>query len=280
MTDIYDLAGRNGATLRDEVAATVDLEASLSDLLGRHNRRHRKQLVAGLTAAAAAVAVVAAVAVTRDPGMTEPLPAPSPTTPAPSHDFACTEGPSVQCLPGGRVRVDAARPFTLVPPTGFASEVSVGRAGTELYRDDTELGSGVAFIDDALPARRNKHLDAEEFARWIAASPYLDADTPQRTTVAGRPAWQVRVSAPGAPGDQRFACNQAGSPCWPVTATPRGRELPPWETGPWKGMANRYTFIDLPGGATFGIWSWAFGANWAAIDANEELIGTLRIQTP
>jgi hypothetical protein len=45
-------------------------------------------------------------------------------------------------------------------------------------------------------------------------------------------------------------------------------------------MACRYTFIDLPGGATFAIQSWAFAENWAAIDANDELIETLRIQTP
>ena len=278
MTDIDELAGRNGAILRDEVAATVDLESSLSDLRGRRNRRRRKQLVAGLTAAAAAAAVVGAVAVTRGPEMTEPVPAPP--APAPSHDFACAEGPAVHCLPGGRVRVDAARPFTLVPPTGFASEVAIGYAGTELYRDDTELGAGVTFFDDAVPARLNRHLGAEEFARWIAARPYLDADTPQRTTVAGHPAWQVQVTAPGAPVERTFTCNEAGSPCWPVIGTPRGPELPPWESGPWKGMASRFTFIDLPGGATFGISSWAFAENWAAIDANEELIRTLRIQTP
>jgi hypothetical protein len=280
MTDIDELAGRNGATLRDEVAATVDLESSLSDLQGRRRRRRRKQLVAGLTAAgaAAAVAAVAAVAVNRGPAVVEPLPAPP--TPSPSYDFVCEEWPSVHCLPGGRVRVDGATPFTLVPPAGFESEVSIGRAGVELYRADTGAGSGVTFFDDALPARRHRRLGAEQFARWVAAHPYLDADTPRRTTVAGHPAWQVQVTAPVAPGDPSLACNVGGQPCWPVVGTPRGGDLPPWETGPWKGMASQYTFIDLPGGATFGIWSWAFGENWAAIDANDDLIRTLRIQTP
>jgi hypothetical protein len=278
MTDIDELAGRHGATLRDEVAAHVDLDSSLSDLLGRRRRGRRKQLVAGLTAAAAAAAVVAAVTLTRGPGTAEPLPiAP---TPSPSHDFVCQGWPSVDCLPGGRVRVEAANPFTLVPPPGFESEVANGHAGTELYRDDTGPGSGVTFFDDALPARRHRHLGAEQFARWVAAHPYLVADTPQRTTVAGRPAWQVQVTAPVAPGHPALECNEGGLPCWPVIGTPRGRELPPWESGPWKGMACRYTFIDLPGGATFAIQSWAFAENWAAIDANDELIETLRIQTP
>jgi hypothetical protein len=194
----------------------------------------------------------------------------------------CHEGPSVDCLAGGRVRVDRARTLTLVPPAGFASEVSIGSAGTEFYRDDLEEGegSGVVFFDDAVPARRHRHLDAEQFVRWVAARPYLDADTPRRTTVAGRPAWQVQVTAPLAPGDSTLTCNEAESPCWPMIGTPRGGGLPPWETGPWTGMANRYTFIDLPGGATFGIWSWASAENWAAIDANDDLIETLSIQTP
>jgi hypothetical protein len=280
MTDIDELAARNGASLRDEVAATIDLDSSLSDLLGRRRRRHRKQLVAGLTAAAAAaaVAVVAAVAGTGGPAEVEPLPAPP--TPSPSHDFVCEEWSSVDCLSGGRVRVEAANPFTLVPPSGFESDVAIGRAGTELYRNDTEQGSGVVFFDDAVPARQHRHLSAEEFARWVAARPYLDTGTPVRTTLAGRPAWQVQVTAPSlAPGDSASACNRAGSPCWPVIGAPRGGGLPPWETGPWKGMASRYTFIDLPGGATFGVWSWAFAENWVAVDANDDLIETLRIQT-
>ena len=41
-------------------------------------------------------------------------------------------------------------------------------------------------------------------------------------------------------------------------------------------MATRYTFVELPGDKTFVIWSWAFGENWAAIDANEHLTTTLR----
>lgn len=77
------------------------------------------------------------------------------------------------------------------------------------------------------------------------------------------------------PRNTTRSCNYDGTPCWPLLGTPRPSETT-WETGPWKNMANRYTFVGLPDGKTFVIWSWAFGRNWAAIDANEQLTTTLR----
>ena len=56
------------------------------------------------------------------------------------------------------------------------------------------------------------------------------------------------------------------------------RSPPLTKTGPWRDMASRYAFVDLPGGATFAIWSWAFDGNWVAVDAGDELIRTLRFQ--
>jgi hypothetical protein len=269
MTDIDELARRSGATLRDEVAYTLDVEASLGLLRGRQQHQRRTRVVAVCAAVAAAVGVVGTVVVVRDPGGTEPEPAPPP-------DSACADAPAdVQCLSGGRVHVDRRHSFTLTPPDGFESPVTVGDGGAELYRIDTVEHAGVMFYDDATPARIGKHLTADQLAHWVAARPFLESDGLRRTTVDGLPAWQVRVIARHVPRRWAGSCNRVQTECWPLFVYPRPGTYP-WETGPWRGMANQYTFLDLPGGETFAIWSWAFGKNWAAIEADDDLIRTLR----
>jgi hypothetical protein len=279
MSTIDELAARSGAALRHDVVHTLDLEASLSDLRARRRRHRLTRVAAAVTASAAAVAIAAAVIVTRDAGTTEPSPAPAPARPL--LPFVCEDGHSVHCLGGGRVRVDRPQPFTLTPPDGYP-EIDVGEKGTELFRSDTVLGAGVVFFDDVVPARTGQHLSARQLAYWVAARPYLDPRpgaattiTPSRTTVDGRPAWEVQVTTGRAPDSPATGCNgSAQLTCWALLGTLR-EGTGPWETGPWQSAANHYTFVDLPDGATFVIWSVAFGGDWAAIDANEELIGTL-----
>ena len=275
MTDIDELARRSGATLREEVARTEDVEVTLRELRARRRRQSRTRAVAAV-AVAAAVGVVATVVVARDPGATEPEPAPSP-------DSACADvradvpadvPADVQCLSGGRIHVDRPHPFTLTPPADFTSEVSLSEGGTELFRGDVDH-AGVMFFDDAVAARTGRHRTAHQLARWVAGRPYLESEGLRLTTVDGLPAWQVQVMARGLPRTWAGSCNRTQTECWPVIEYPRSRTSP-WESGPWRDMASQYTFLDLPGGATFGIWSWAFGESWAAVDTNDALIRTLR----
>jgi hypothetical protein len=281
MIEIEESLRRNAAVLRDDVARAVDLEASFADLRAR-GRRRRTRVVAGSAAAAAAVAVIGAVGAIGVMGSTEPSPAPSPA-PLPSTPFVCEAGPTVHCLSGGRIRVDRPQSFTLTPPDGFTSNVSVAGHGAELYRGDTVENAGVTFLDDVLPARSGgRHLSARQLASWIAARPYLGArpgpDTtlgPSHTTVDGRPAWEVQATTPRGPDGQTEGCNWGTQPtCWPLLAAAR-EGAPRWEVGPRPGMVNRFTVVDAPDGATFVIWSWALDGDWAVIDANQDLVATL-----
>jgi hypothetical protein len=269
MTDIEELARRSGARLRDEVAYTLDVDASLGLLRGRQQHQRRTRAAAVCAAVAAAVGVFGTVAVVRDPGGTEPEPAPSP-------DSACADAPAdVQCLSGGRIHVDRRHSFTLTLPDGFESPVTVGEGGAQLYRIDKSDDAGVMFYDDATPARTGQHLTADRLAHWVTTRPFLESGVLRRTTVDGLPAWQVRVVARHVPRTWAGSCNGLQTECWPLFVNPRPGTTP-WESGPWRGMASQYTFLDLPGGETFVIWSWAFDKNWAVVDADEDVIRTLR----
>jgi hypothetical protein len=281
MNDIDELVRRNGAALRDDVARMVDLEASLSELRALRRRQRRNRVVSAVAigaAAAAVVAVIGAVASDRDPRTTEP----SPALPSPSSYVDCHKSHSVRCLPNGRFRVDASRPYTLHVPEGFEPKLEFVGSALDTYRNDRPSHAGVGITDDVVPARRpGVHLSASQLAHWVATRPYLkprpgaESINPIRTTVDGLPAWQVQVTTDSAPGNGGGCNDGAQSLCWRLLATPRPGKKP-WETGPWPDTVNRYTFVDLPGGATFAIWSWAFDKNWAVMDANEYLIRTLR----
>ena len=266
MIDIDQLARESGATLRDEVARSVEVETSLSALHTRRRRQRRTRLSVAV-AAAAAVVGVAGVLTTRDSGGTELVP---------TEDVTCTDAPAVvRCLSDGRIHVDRPHPFTLTLPAGFTSAaMAVSQGGTELYREG-EDHVGVMLFDDAVPARTDRHLTAHQLARWVARRPFLRSDGLQRTTVDGLLGWQVQVHAKGAPPTWTASCNGNQTECWPVLEFPRDG-APPWESGPWQDMASRYTFLDLPDGRTFGIWSWAFDRNWVALRTNDELIRSLR----
>jgi hypothetical protein len=276
MNDIDELVRRNGAALRDDVTRTVDLEASLSELRARRHRERRNLWVAVVASAAAVAAVVGIVAWNR-PGTTS-----TPVSPTPY--VTCRHPwPSVHCLPHGSVRINATQPYTLHIPKGFNRELEPSETGTGLdtYRTDTDQPAGVWFSDrEVVTARPGGHLSAQQLASWVASRPYLEArpgvgsTEPTSTTVDGLPAWQVQAITHRKPRSSTGSCNHNQPSCWPLLATPVPGTAS-WETGPWKNMATRYTFVDLPGGKTFVIWSWAFGGDWSAIDANEYLIKTL-----
>jgi hypothetical protein len=280
MSRVDLLARRSGALLRDDVDRTVDVERSLTALRTRRRRQRQLRAVAAGLAAAAAVAVVWGAAAVRDRDAVEPAPAPTPNptasgTPTAGGPFVCVPAPSLRCLPGDRVHVGGPEPYTIRPDSRFGSDIGLGPGGTELYRDDTGSGAGIVLVDDAVPARTGRQLPAEQLARWVAARPYLEAVGPHRTTVAGLPAWRVEVTTERDPGGADRTCNRTIPTCWPLLGTVRAG-TGPWESGPRPGMASRYTFVDLPGGATFAVWSWAYGGDWEAVRTSDELVRTLR----
>jgi hypothetical protein len=278
VNDIDELVRRNGAALRDDVARTVDLEASLAQLRVRRHRERRNLWVVVVASAAAVAAIIGVVAANRDPGTTDAPTSRHHYVPC-HHDWA-----SVRCLPHRGFRIDATQPYTLHLLHGLSRMLEPSDTGTglDVYRTHVDEPAGVWFSDSEVVAARRtgEHLSARQFADWVASRPYLvpragvDSKEPISTTVDGRRAWQVQVTTHHEPRSSTASCNHSQPSCWPLLATPRTGS-PPWETGPWQDMATRYTFVELPGGKTFVIWSWAFGENWSAIDANDDLIKTL-----
>jgi hypothetical protein len=87
-----------------------------------------------------------------------------------------------------------------------------------------------------------------------------------RTTLDGRPAWQVRVVLARRSGQGAAMCSGQFQ-CHAITYQ-SDRE----RTGIWGNMASQYVALRLPGGGTTVVWSWVFSGNAGHLDGFEEAV--------
>ena len=260
------VARRAGENLREEVMSHADVDSALEMLHATRRRRRRARVVAsGLMAAALVTAALAL----------GPFDRPVAEEPQPSRNVGvnhCVEVSQVRCPVDGTVVVEALTPYAVHLPNGFDGHVGVGRAPG--YVDFYQLTdqAGVTVLSDATAAPPGPpELTTRELASWVAGRKFLDSTPVVRTAVDGLPAWQVDVALrPGALRTVRGWCNEH-EPCRALLKLTTGS----WETGPWRTMLSRYTFVDVPGPGTVAIWSWAFDRNEAALRVNERLVSTL-----
>ena len=91
----------------------------------------------------------------------------------------------------------------------------------------------------------------------------------------GLRAWRVDAvvdeSAQWSPED---SCNSLQADCRALFSHYEGGTH---DTGPWRTMLSRYTFVDVPGQSTLVIWSWAFRYDTTAMANNAELVRAIDI---
>lgn len=264
------------AAVEDLWAHTVaDPEQGLTDLFAAHTRRRTQSRWAmGLAVAAA---VLAAWWGGTTFGHHAATPQPAPPVPVPTQ-VACPSG-HVRCLGQGTYRFALASPVVWRIPRGFGVDSGGGATSgmVESYWHHRGIASGVTVLEGVRAAARTAHPapapgvpgTAAGFVQWLASHSYLHASTPRRTTVAGHPAWAVRVSLNphAAPGP---ATCTGGNRCYPVTIQ-SGDSV----TGIWGDMVADYTAFDLPGSGTAVVWSWSFAHDTSALTRNRELVAGL-----
>ena len=267
---------RARAAVEDLWAHTVaDPQAGLATLFVTRSRR-RQHVGVGM-AVAAVVAAVALVA-TWWTG-TDPIPTPAPPPPwaqQPRTDPCQAE--FVTCLGARTYRFDLAAPVLWHIPPGFGvnSGSGAGELSVESYWTHHGNNAGVSVLEHVRAASqrtatspaRGVPATAAGFISWLASRPYFVATAPRHVTVAGHPAWHVRVSMrPGSsPGPAH--CLQGSTPCRAVTSSPG-------VSGVWGDMVADYTAFDLPGRGTTVVWSWAFGHDEQALARNGRLVDGL-----
>lgn len=275
---IEELARAATVDLRTRTAA--DLEAGLDAVLATHSRRHRRSRVTIALAAAAAVAAAWWGGASLGGHAGGPEPAPAPTVPVPRQSLC--QSSMVTCLGTPRTYGFALDvPVTWHVPRGYGVDSGAGATTqmVESYWRHHGNAAGVTVLEGvSAPSRtgdaalRGGPTTANGFVHWLAARPYLVASTPRRTTIDGRPGWQVRVSLKPHAGAGPGRCAEPieGFRCYPVTYQDV-RTI----TGIWGDMVADYTAFDLPGSGTAVVWSWAFGRDAAALDRNQQLVGGL-----
>jgi hypothetical protein len=267
---IEQLARSSAEDLRTGTVA--DVEAGLADL---HVRQARHRRHTGFAAAAALVLAVAlgagaGIALTGDQhrGVTPSHQGPSPAR----QDPACRQ-PLVDCLGGRTYRFALVRPIEWALPPGFG--VNSGTGATPVMVESYRRAAPTAGVTVMERVRASSsagtvlaHVPGQPqaFVRWVASRPFLNAGRVTRTTLDGRPAWQVRVNL-----DQHAAAGSGMCSgrfrCHLITSQAGG--LP---TGIWGNMAAEYTAIRLPGAGTTVVWSWAFTDNLRHLGTLEEAV--------
>lgn len=267
-------------TSADQLRAgtTGDLEAGLADLHVRQAQHRRRT---GLAAAAAVVlAAGLGVGVGTMATRAHDTPAPAPSHPVPSTDSAhlgdpTCAAPRVECLGAGTYQFGLVRPVRWAVPPGFGANSAAGATPllVEIYRSVGPT-AGVTVLEhvrasspDGTRPASGVADDPRAFVTWVAARPFLDAGRVHRTTLGGRPAWQVRVTlapdvpkGPGACSEQRFSCY--------AISYQRNRAY----SGIWANMAAQYTAVRVPGGGTTVVWSWIFTGDPAHLGTLEEAV--------
>ncbi|MDX6357291.1 MAG: hypothetical protein QOH37_345 [Nocardioidaceae bacterium] len=267
---IHDLARAASEDLRSHTAADVD--AGLGALHVAHTRRQRRSRAT----AALVVAAVAAAAWWGGAGFGhhDTTPDPAPPRPTPGLQQPVCSDPMVTC--DGHRTYDFAlqTPVTWHIPRGYGVNSGAG-ATVHLAESYAHSGSAGVSVLEGVVAASPASLAAPGvpatpggFIHWLAARPYLRATSLRRTTIDGRPAWQVRVAVRPhhGHGPGRCATSPSGQPCHPVTFQDGA------VTGIWGDMTAEYTAFDLPVSGTAVVWSWAFGHDTRALTHNQTVV--------
>jgi hypothetical protein len=272
---IHDLARAASKDLRTHT--TADVDAGLGALHVAHTRRQRRsRATAALVAAAAVAAAWWGGASFGHHGST---PDPAPPRPTPGlHQPACSD-PMVTCHGHRTFDFALQTPVTWRIPRGYGVNSGAG-ATTRLVESYAPSGSaGVTVLEGVRAASPTGSravagvpADASGFVHWLASRPYLNASVPRRTTLDGRPAWQVTVSRVPHSGHGLGRCAGGpvgGLPCRAITFQDGS------VTGIWGDMTADYTAFDLSGSGTTVVWSWAFGHDTRALAHNQTVAGGL-----
>lgn len=252
-------------------ATSADVESGLRDVYAAHSRHRR---VTRLAAAAAVLAALGtgwwggqALTGTRSDGPTTPV------LPTPTRSAVCADS-RVTCLGGRRYQFDLDHPVHWRIPRGFGVNSGTGTTSFEVESYTRSGSAGVTVMEHVTAASQKTPTSpapgfpatAAGFTAWLASRPYFDATVPRSTTLAGHDAWQVRLTRQGGATVGPARCLGNTTPCRAVTSDPT-------VTGVWGDMVADYTAIDLPGGGTTVVWSWAFGNDArAALARNRELV--------
>ncbi len=213
--------------------------------------------------------IVGGVVVARSVSGTTQTP-PGGGQPSTRSSSACPGAPTVTCLGGNRYRVALTVPVTVTVPANFQPELQVFGANTiEDYQTGNIGNTGVTVQENAVPSRNDASgtrdpaagTTAQSMADWLAHRPFAVPTAVVRTTVGGKPAYQVDVVLKkGAPLRSMHNTDPA--------APTFGSGMAAWGT-----LKARYTLLDVPGAGVTVIWSWTFdrfavlGGNQAFIDS-------------
>lgn len=279
---------RQAATATYKTVGQPDVEAALHTFHATRRRRQRSRRVGALASLAAAVLAggLAVAGPWSQPGaLTDPAPASrggeAPQfrdTVPPEAQSGCGGNEAVQCVRAGSVVVDGRVRYAFSAPrsTWSAPDVLSAPEIVDVYQ--RERDAGVAFLVNPRAARTSRVItSASELAHWVAHRPFVKPTTAERTQVDGLPAWRVDVEV-RAGGEWRYddSCNDVTVYCKPLLHQPYGGMGR--ETGPWRGMVSRYTFVDVPGQKPLVIWSWTKEPDAAeALEANADLVRTIDI---
>jgi hypothetical protein len=264
-----DARGRAATTdLRRATTQRVDPMIMLNDLERNSRAKNRRNAVAAVAAAAALIAgglfVAHAVGGTTEesPGGIRPTTHASPS---------CSGGPTVTCVGANRYRVALIVPVTVTVPANFQPELQVFNATTiEGYQAGDIGATGVTVQEDAVPTRNDASetrdpaagTTAQSMATWLAHRSFAVPTSVVRTTVQGRPAYQVDiVLKKGAP----LLGKHNTDPAAPTFGTGMAA---------WGTLKARYTLMDVPGAGVVVIWSWTFD-RLAVLDGNQAFVDSV-----
>ncbi|WP_151083739.1 hypothetical protein [Nocardioides cynanchi] len=265
---IDDLARTAAADLRAHTHA--DLDAGLDALLVVHPRRRRLRAATAIAVAAAAVVAVAWWASAGLPGRhSSPEPTHVPTGPV---DPACAAA-RVLCHGDRTYTFGLHRPVTWQIPQGYGVNSGAGASTSMVESYAVHRPAGVTVMEGVRAASRTSRAATRVpptpsgFIHWLAERPYLRASAVRRTTLDGRPAWQVRVAVRSHHTNGPGRCD--GFPCHPITFQ-RGAV-----TGVWADMTADYTAFRVRGAGTVVVWSWAFAHDTTALAHNHRVVDGL-----
>jgi hypothetical protein len=280
---VHDLARAASADLRSHTVADVD--AGLEALLVAHSRRRRQvRFATALVAAAAVVAAWWGVAGLGD-HRTSPEPAPAPTTTGPPllvpQADVCTRA-RVTCLGDRTYTFALDSPVTWQIPRGYGVDSGGGASSfmVESYALRQGPSAGVTVMEGVRAASRNSPTpdprvpaNARGFVHWVASRSFLDTSAVRRVTFDGRVAWRVGVDLKRHAGGGHGRCTVTAptQPCHAITYQDGAI------TGLWSDMSAEYTAVDVPGGGTTVVWSWAFGHDRAALPRNRAVVNAISL---
>ncbi len=267
-----DARGRAAATdLRRATTQRVDPMVMLNELERNSRAKKRRNVVAAVASVAAAAALIAGgVIVARSGSGTTQAP-PGAGQPSTHASASCPGAPTVTCLGASRYRVALTVPVTVTVPTNFQPELQVfGTATIEDYQTGNIGNTGVTVQENVIPSRNDASgtrdpaagTTAQSMATWLAHRPFAVPTAVVRTTVDGKPAYQVDiVLKKGAP----LLGLHNSDPAAPTFGTGMAA---------WGTLKARYTLLDVPQAGVTVIWSWTFD-RFAVLDGNQSFIDSV-----